>query len=119
MLPAVYILVFAWLLTGIIGSLGTGQYLATLVEGVVSPTWLPMLLFVLSGLMAFATGTSWGTFGIMLPIAGDMAAATELAMMLPMMGRCWPAPCSGITARRFPTPPSCPRRVPAAITSIT
>ena len=45
-----------------------------------------MLLFVLSGLMAFATGTSWGTFGIMLPIAGDMAAATELAMMLPMMG---------------------------------
>ncbi|MHC9035620.1 Na+/H+ antiporter NhaC family protein [Cobetia marina] len=86
MLPAVYILVFAWLLTGIIGSLGTGQYLATLVEGVVSPTWLPMLLFVLSGLMAFATGTSWGTFGIMLPIAGDMAAATELAMMLPMMG---------------------------------
>ncbi len=35
--------------------------------------------------MAFATGTSWGTFGIMLPIAGDLAAATDIALMLPML----------------------------------
>jgi len=35
--------------------------------------------------MAFSTGTSWGTFGIMLPIAGDMAGATDLALMLPML----------------------------------
>ncbi|WP_136255814.1 Na+/H+ antiporter NhaC family protein [Onishia niordana] len=86
MLPAVYILVLAWLLTGIISDLGTGAYLASLVEGVLAAQWLPMLLFVLAGIMAFATGTSWGTFGIMLPIAGDMAAATDIAMLLPMMG---------------------------------
>lgn len=47
--------------------------------------WLPVILFLLSGLMAFSTGTSWGTFGIMLPIAGDMAGATDIALMLPML----------------------------------
>ena len=44
-----------------------------------------MILFIVSGAMAFATGTSWGTFGIMLPIAGDMAAAADITMMLPML----------------------------------
>ncbi|MBO9492669.1 Na+/H+ antiporter NhaC family protein [Thalassotalea sp. G20_0] len=85
MLPAIYILVFAWVLTGIIGQLETGKYLAGLVSGNISPSFLPMMLFIVSGVMAFATGTSWGTFGIMLPIAGDMAAAADIAMMLPML----------------------------------
>lgn len=44
-----------------------------------------MILFLLSGIMAFSTGTSWGTFGIMLPIAGDLAGATEISLMLPML----------------------------------
>ena len=70
MLPAIYILVSAWILTGIIGQLETGKYLAGLVSGNISPGFLPMILFIVSGVMAFATGTSWGTFGIMLPIAG-------------------------------------------------
>ena len=65
--------------------MGTGAYLSTLVEGNIGVHWLPVLLFLLSGLMAFSTGTSWGTFGIMLPIAGDLAGATDLALMLPML----------------------------------
>ena len=85
MLPAIYILVFAWVLTGIIGHLETGAYLASLVSGNISPNFLPLILFVVSGVMAFATGTSWGTFGIMLPIAGDMAAAADIAMLMPML----------------------------------
>ncbi|WP_067517763.1 Na+/H+ antiporter NhaC family protein [Endozoicomonas ascidiicola] len=85
MLPAIYILIFAWVLTGIIGQLETGKYLASLVSGNISPSYLPVILFIVSGIMAFATGTSWGTFGIMLPIAGDMAAAADIAMMLPML----------------------------------
>lgn len=85
MLPAIYILVFAWVLSGVIGQLETGKYLASLVSGNISPAFLPMILFIVSGMMAFATGTSWGTFGIMLPIAGDMAAAADIAMMLPML----------------------------------
>ncbi|MGB1271473.1 MAG: Na+/H+ antiporter NhaC family protein, partial [Endozoicomonas sp.] len=85
MMPAIYILVLAWMLTGIIGELETGKYLAGLVGDSIAPSFLPLIMFVVSGIMAFATGTSWGTFGIMLPIAGDMAAAAEISMMLPML----------------------------------
>ena len=85
MLPAVYILFFAWAIGATIGSLETGQYLAHLVGDSIPVSLLPVIMFVLSGFMAFATGTSWGTFGIMLPIAGDLAAGTEIALMLPML----------------------------------
>ncbi|MCR6107849.1 Na+/H+ antiporter NhaC family protein [Salipaludibacillus agaradhaerens] len=85
MLPAIYILIFAWTIIEIIGELGTGQYLAGVVDEHVSLALLPALLFVLAGVMAFSTGTSWGTFGIMLPIAGDIAAATDMSLMLPVL----------------------------------
>lgn len=76
MLPAVYILIFAWTIVTIIGEIGTGDYLASVVEQYLNPTWLPLLLFLVAGFMAFATGTSWGTFALMLPIAGSIAAAS-------------------------------------------
>ncbi|WCE30696.1 Na+/H+ antiporter NhaC family protein [Vibrio sp. SCSIO 43137] len=83
---AILILVFAWSIGSVIGDMKTGSYLSSLVQGNIDPHWLPVILFLLSGLMAFSTGTSWGTFGIMLPIAGDMAGATDIALMLPMLG---------------------------------
>ncbi|PVZ70307.1 Na+/H+ antiporter NhaC family protein [Pelagibaculum spongiae] len=86
MLPAIYILTLAWMLSTTIGSLETGKYLSTLANGNIDPRLLPAILFILSGAMAFATGTSWGTFGIMLPIAGDLAAGTQISLILPMMG---------------------------------
>ncbi len=85
MLDAIYILVLAWVLIDVISNLDTGKYLAGLVSGSIDASMIPALLFVISGIMAFATGTSWGTFGIMLPIAGDMAAGTEIAQLLPIM----------------------------------
>ena len=85
MLPAVYILLFAWTIIEIIGELGTGEYLASLVDGSIPVGYLPAILFIIGGFMAFSTGTSWGTFGIMLPIAGDIAAATDISLLLPMM----------------------------------
>lgn len=85
MFGAIIILFFAWSIGTVISDMNTGAYLSTLVQGNISLHWLPVILFVLSGVMAFSTGTSWGTFGIMLPIAGDMAGATDLAMMLPML----------------------------------
>jgi len=85
MLPAVYILFFAWAIGSTIGSMETGKYLAALVGDSIPMSVLPIIMFVLAGFMAFATGTSWGTFGIMLPIAGDMAAGTEISLMLPML----------------------------------
>ncbi|WP_088032682.1 Na+/H+ antiporter NhaC family protein [Evansella clarkii] len=85
MLPAIYILIFAWTIIEIIGELGTGEYLAGVVNEHIQIGYLPVLVFLLAGFMAFSTGTSWGTFGIMLPIAGDMAAATDISLLLPVM----------------------------------
>ncbi|WP_371189276.1 Na+/H+ antiporter NhaC family protein [Thalassotalea maritima] len=85
MLGAILILLFAWTIGSVIGDMKTGSYLSSLTQGNIDLAWLPVLLFVLSGFMAFSTGTSWGTFGIMLPIAGDMAAAADITLMLPML----------------------------------
>lgn len=86
MIPAVAILVFAWTIITLIGELKTGTYLAGLVEqSQMSTAFLPFMLFLVAGIMAFTTGTSWGSFGILLPIAGEIAAVTDIALLLPMM----------------------------------
>ncbi|BCB05486.1 Na+/H+ antiporter NhaC family protein [Bacillus sp. KH172YL63] len=86
MLPAVYILIFAWTIVTLIDQLQTGTYLAGLVETSNLPMQaLPVILFLVAGIMAFSTGTSWGSFGILLPIAGEIAAATDVSILLPAM----------------------------------
>ncbi|SDK07490.1 Na+/H+ antiporter NhaC family protein [Sediminibacillus albus] len=86
MLPAIYILVLAWMIGSIIDSLGTGEYLANLVqEASLNPAFLPFLIFIVASFMALATGTSWGTFGIMLPIAGEITAMTDVNLVLPAL----------------------------------
>lgn len=83
MLPAIYILILAWMIGAVIENMGTGVYLAGLVEQAsLNPAFLPFLLFIVAGFMALATGTSWGTFGIMLPIAGALAATTDASLVL-------------------------------------
>jgi tetracycline resistance efflux pump len=78
MLPAVSILLLAWMLGDLIGQLGTGEYLGSLVESAaLEPTWLIPLMFVIAGAMAFSTGTSWGSFGLLLPIAGQIMTNVE------------------------------------------
>lgn len=89
MLPAIEILLLAWMLGSLISELGTGAYLGGLVESAEVPAaWLIPLLFIVAGAMAFATGTSWGSFGILLPIAGEiMAAVPEGAgLLIPAFG---------------------------------
>jgi len=85
MLPAIYILIFAWTIIEIIGELGTGEYLASMVNEHIQIGFLPALLFLVAGFMAFSTGTSWGTFAIMLPIAGEIAALSDITLMLPVL----------------------------------
>lgn len=86
MLPAVYILVFAWSIVDLIGQLETGLYLAGVVQTIdLNIAFLPAILFVIAGLIAFSTGTSWGSFGILLPIAAEIAAATDISMLLTVM----------------------------------
>ncbi|MCA5891902.1 Na+/H+ antiporter NhaC family protein [Isoptericola sp. NEAU-Y5] len=88
MLPAIEILVLAWMLATLVDELGTGAYLGDLVEGASIPTaWLVPLVFVVALAMAFATGTSWGSFGLLLPLVGGIVASTSSPeLLLPAMG---------------------------------
>lgn len=85
MYGSVLILFFAWTIGKVIGDMETGNYFSTLIQGHFPPELLPATLFLLSAVMAFSTGTSWGTFGIMLPIAGDLASAADILLLLPML----------------------------------
>ncbi|MFS0688893.1 Na+/H+ antiporter NhaC family protein [Sporosarcina sp. 179-K 8C2 HS] len=86
MMPAILILIFAWGLTHLIGVLETGPFLSSVVEQSNVPVnFLPAIMFVLAGLMAFSTGTSWGSFGILLPIAGTIMINAEPELLLPAL----------------------------------
>ncbi len=86
MMPAIYILILAWMIGSIIELIDTGGYLATLVEETsFNVNYLALLLFIIAGFMALATGTSWGTFGIMLPIAAQIAVVYDVELVLPAM----------------------------------
>ncbi|MCG1028038.1 Na+/H+ antiporter NhaC family protein [Virgibacillus halodenitrificans] len=86
MLPGFTILIFAWAIVALIDQLGTGTYLAGIVEEAnLNLALLPLIVFVMAGFIAFSTGTSWGAFGILLPIAGQIAAVTDPALIMPMM----------------------------------
>lgn len=86
MIPAINILLLAWMIGSIIGALETGSYLAGLVNNSsISVSMLPAIIFVISGLMALATGSSWGTFGIMLPIAAEIMTNTDTTLLLPAL----------------------------------
>lgn len=86
MMPAILILICAWAIGPIINEdMQTGQYLANLAQENLAQyagAILPVLVFVISGFIAFATGTSWGTFAIMLPIAATMAQLCEADYLL-------------------------------------
>ena len=86
MLPAVAILIFAWAISDLIDQLGTGEYLADVVKNAnMSFTLLPFIIFIMAGFIAFSTGTSWGAFALLLPIAGQIAVATNPEHILPML----------------------------------
>lgn len=86
MMPAILILIFAWGLTELIATLDTGLFLSTMVDQLNIPVaFLPVLIFILAGLMAFSTGTSWGSFGILLPIAGTIMVNAEPELLLPAL----------------------------------
>jgi Na+/H+ antiporter NhaC len=69
MVPAILILTFAWGLKSMTGLLDASSFVAGLVESATAlQILLPALLFLVAVLLAFATGTSWGTFGILIPI---------------------------------------------------
>ncbi len=70
MVPATLILTFAWTISGVTGSLGAAEFVAGVVDqfGAALQIFLPAIIFLIACGLAFATGTSWGTFGILIPI---------------------------------------------------
>lgn len=86
MVPAILILTFAWTLSGICGGdyLGIDAYVKGVVENsTISMAVIPVIFFLVALGLAFATGTSWGTFSILLPIVVAIfnAEATTLFMV--------------------------------------
>ncbi len=70
MVPAIMILTLAWTLKAMTSSLGAAEYVAHIVDTYAGSMagFLPAVVFLIACLLAFATGTSWGTFGILIPI---------------------------------------------------
>ncbi len=70
MVPAILILIFAWTLKSMTDSLGATEFVETAVKGFAGDfmAFLPALVFLIGCFLAFATGTSWGTFAILIPI---------------------------------------------------
>ena len=70
MVPAILILTFAWTLKSVTMDLGSQEYVSNLVKSSASgfQYFLPAIIFIISVGLSFATGTSWGTFGILIPI---------------------------------------------------
>ena len=62
------ILYLAWMIGAVCGDLGTAAYLSAAVRDSLNPYALPVVLFLLSGLVAFSTGSSWSTMSILLPL---------------------------------------------------
>ena len=70
MVPAIMILTFAWSLKAMTDSLGSTEFVETFVKTYAEnfAFFLPAIVFLIGCFLAFATGTSWGTFGILIPI---------------------------------------------------
>ncbi|MBQ6809637.1 MAG: Na+/H+ antiporter NhaC family protein [Clostridia bacterium] len=70
MVPAILILTFAWTLNAMTSSLGAAPFIANIVQGSASSfmSFLPAIIFLIAVGLSFSTGTSWGTFGILIPI---------------------------------------------------
>ncbi|HUF08522.1 MAG TPA: Na+/H+ antiporter NhaC family protein [Rhodothermales bacterium] len=75
MMLAIIILVLAWSLASVDTVLQTGPYLVSILGDTLQAEWLPALVFVLSALTAFATGSSWGVMGIVMPLVVPVAWA--------------------------------------------
>ncbi len=82
LLPAVTVILLALVLGASLQALGTGAFITTAAASISVPFVIPALLFVVAGVTSFTTGTSWGTYGILIPVAIPMALGAELPLAL-------------------------------------
>ena len=90
MVPAILILTFAWTLKSMTDSLGAAEYVAGVVHASAGSfmNFLPAVIFIIACLLSFATGTSWGTFGILIPIVLEVFGASGTALSTISMSAC-------------------------------
>ena len=88
MVPAIMILCCAWTLKGMTDALGAKVFISDLINGPAAGLWnfLPAIIFVIALILAFSTGTSWGTFGILIPIV--LAAIPGSSMTIIAVSAC-------------------------------
>lgn len=84
MAPIASILLLAFAIGGVSSDMHVGQYLASFIGDYLPSPYLAAAIFILSAIIAFATGTSWGTFSIMLPIAVPLAVGLDAPVALAM-----------------------------------
>ena len=84
MVPAILILTFAWTLKAMTDSLGAAPFVASVMNSAAGGLMnlLPAIIFLVGCFLAFATGTSWGTFGILIPIVVAVFKGTNEPMMI-------------------------------------
>lgn len=90
MVPAILILTLAWTLKAMTDSLGAADYVAELVKGSAEgmTMMLPAIIFLVGCGLSFATGTSWGTFGILIPIVVGIFQQTNPELMIISISAC-------------------------------
>jgi tetracycline resistance efflux pump len=87
MVPAAGLVFLAWMTAEIMGELGVGEYLGGLIEGTALLVLLPAVVFVLAAFIAFSIGSTFGTFGVMLPIGAQIAVAGgSESLLIPVFG---------------------------------
>ncbi len=90
MVPAILILTFAWTLKAMTDSLGAKEFVAEAIGSAAGGllNFLPAIIFLVGCFLAFATGTSWGTFGILIPIVVSVFSGTNETMMIISISAC-------------------------------
>jgi len=83
LLPALVILILAWSLGNVFSALGAGEQLASLLSDGFKVEWLPLAVFGAGALMSFATGSSWGAMGLLMPLALPATLAAAASSNLP------------------------------------
>ena len=90
MVPAIIILVLAWSLKGVTDTLGAKDFVAGIVSGKATAlmNFMPAIIFLVGIGLAFSTGTSWGTFGILIPIVVAAFSSIDPELMIISISAC-------------------------------
>jgi len=101
MISMAVLILLAFAIGNLCNELGTGQYVSESLKGIISPKFIPVLLFLTSCFISFSTGTSWGTFAIMIaiavPISNQIGIDTHVAIAAALGGGLFGDHCSPIS----------------------